>query len=221
LTSVRTIIFDCDGVLFDTNAAKSSAFAATLSAYPAESVAQFIRYHQEHGGVSRYRKFATFFDEILGRPPQEGELEELLADFGRRCEAIYQPSTMTPGCLETLRALSATSRLYVASGGKEEELNRAFQACDLDRYFHRILGSPKTKEECVTEILAEAPPHPMTFVGDAEADHRAASAAGIPFIFMSRYAENRERLMELASRENFPVIDTLSELPDRLLRHDS
>ncbi|MNK73148.1 Phosphoglycolate phosphatase [compost metagenome] len=219
MRSARTIIFDCDGVLFDTNAAKSSAFAATLSAYPAESVEHFIRYHQEHGGVSRYKKFAHFFDQILGRPAQEGEVAELLADFGRRCEAIYQPSTMTPACLETLQALSVTSHLYVASGGKEEELQRAFRACDLDRYFQRILGSPKTKEDCVMEILSEAPPRPITFVGDAEADYRAAKAAGIPFIFMSRYAENRDRLMELASHEDFPVIDTLSELPDRLMHH--
>jgi haloacid dehalogenase superfamily, subfamily IA, variant 1 with third motif having Dx(3-4)D or Dx(3-4)E len=220
LKAVRTLIFDCDGVLFDTNRAKSEAFALTLSAYPAEDVATFIRYHQANGGISRYRKFAYFFSDILRRPSEDGEIEQLLAGFSRHCKSIYQPSTLTPGCQEALKLLSETSRMYVASGGNEEELNLAFRACHLDRYFKRILGSPKTKEDCVEEILSEAPPRPIYFIGDAEADYRAAESAAIPFIFMKRFSENPDTLMERARRQAIPVIDTLSELSDRLIQDE-
>jgi len=73
--SLACIVFDCDGVILDSVPTKTRAFARLAEPYGAEARDRFVMYHMTHGGVSRYRKFAWFFSEILGREitPQESE----------------------------------------------------------------------------------------------------------------------------------------------------
>ena len=62
----KAIIFDCDGVIFDSNKLKITAFREVLSAYPKHLVNDFIKYHKEHGGISsyvksmRYKEYSSF-----------------------------------------------------------------------------------------------------------------------------------------------------------------
>jgi phosphoglycolate phosphatase-like HAD superfamily hydrolase len=55
---------------------------------------------------------------------------------------------------------------------------------DLEKYFVRIYGSPKTKAECIREILeaTQSATHQTLFVGDAPNDWDAASETGVRFI---------------------------------------
>ena len=63
---LRCLVFDCDGVLLDSVPAKTQAFARLARPYGQEAEKRFVQFHQSHGGVSRYEKFAWFFREILG-----------------------------------------------------------------------------------------------------------------------------------------------------------
>jgi len=54
------LIFDCDGVILDSNRLKSQAFADALLDEPPERIKAFVRYHKQHGGISRYEKFRYF-----------------------------------------------------------------------------------------------------------------------------------------------------------------
>lgn len=54
-------------------------------------------YHMTHGGVSRYRKFAWFFSEILGReitPQESEEWESVFASYSleevKRCALSFR-----------------------------------------------------------------------------------------------------------------------------------
>ena len=57
-------IFDCDGVILESNKLKSDAFSEALPNEPSHLVEEFISYHKNNGGVSRYEKFKYYF-EIL------------------------------------------------------------------------------------------------------------------------------------------------------------
>ena len=48
-------VFDCDGVILDSNLLKTIAFSKSLPEYP-EKVSKFIDYHKANGGISRYKK---------------------------------------------------------------------------------------------------------------------------------------------------------------------
>ena len=54
LLNYENIIFDCDGVILDSNEIKTDAFVKLFEHYPKNKISQLINYHKKHGGVSRY-----------------------------------------------------------------------------------------------------------------------------------------------------------------------
>ena len=59
LSKYKYALFDCDGVILQSNELKSAAFAGALAGEPEDLVAQFVAYHKENGGVSRYPESVT------------------------------------------------------------------------------------------------------------------------------------------------------------------
>jgi HAD superfamily hydrolase (TIGR01549 family) len=210
-----SVIFDCDGVIFNSNELKVKAFRDTLSPYPPDSVEAFIAYHKKNAGVSRYVKFRAFLTDFIHQPFDPNEYEQLLAVYGEECQRLYQDAPLTPGCKATLKILSAAIPLYIASGSDETELQTIFKQRNLTQYFRKIFGSPKTKTECVQAALNDLGTNKaVVMVGDAKSDWQAAQKNNIQFIFMSQYSENKAIMPDLAT--NFKTIETLEYLPDCL-----
>ena len=80
---VGAVVFDCDGVILDSNAIKSAAFAAVTQRFGPQVSASFADYHRRHGGISRHAKFAWLLDTmsqrifVLARSPALKELMSL------------------------------------------------------------------------------------------------------------------------------------------------
>ncbi len=92
---LECLVFDCDGVILDSVPVKTRAFARLAEPFGPEARDRFVMYHTVHGGVSRYRKFAWFFREVLGREitPEESQawgqrFAEYALDEVRRCALI-------------------------------------------------------------------------------------------------------------------------------------
>ena len=208
-----SIIFDCDGVIFDSNELKVQAFRNTLSSYPQNSIDEFISYHKKNAGISRYVKIRTFLTEFINKPYDSIEYEQLLAIYGKECQSLYKDALLTPGCRKILKIFSIVAPLYVASGSDELELQAIFKQRNLLQYFQKIFGSPKTKKECVQAALNDLGKDKVAvMVGDAKSDWQAAKEHNIQFIFMSKYSENFETMQDLATN----TIKTLETLPNYL-----
>ncbi len=54
LADYSTLIFDCDGVILDSNRVKTAAFFSAASPYGELVAAKLVEHHVAHGGVSRY-----------------------------------------------------------------------------------------------------------------------------------------------------------------------
>lgn len=178
------VFFDFDGVILDNVHVKTEAFAALFRPYGPDVEREVVRFHREHGGLSRFIKFQYAIEDILG----ETATEERLAELGRRFsdlvyDAILQASFM-PGARETLDALRGKLPLYVVSGTPEEELKRIVQARTLDGYFAAVLGSPRRKPEIVADMLTREgyTAARCLFVGDSGTDYDAARAVAMPFL---------------------------------------
>ena len=67
LTKYNTIIFDCDGVLLNSNFKKSEAyrFAAIDFGATVEQAEKLVQYHIENTGISRYVKFEYFLTNLM------------------------------------------------------------------------------------------------------------------------------------------------------------
>jgi phosphoglycolate phosphatase-like HAD superfamily hydrolase len=187
-----TWLFDCDGVILDSNSLKTEAFRRVGLAYGTNEAEALVNYHVTHGGMSRHRKLRHFFREILGRHDCEDELREALARYAafvgeglRRCPEV-------PGVREFLARLrkSGDVRMYVVSGSDQEELRGVFQDRGLAPYFDGIFGSPAEKPEIVRDLCSDnGRGGRAVFCGDSRLDYEAAIASGIEFVMIYGYTE--------------------------------
>ncbi len=181
----KTWVFDCDGVLLDSNKVKSNAFYKVALSYGKTSAEEFVKYHKQHGGVSRFKKMEAFWLDILGRPRDDDQIDKLIEQFGQICRNDLKLCDETPMVREFLGTISDKKRIVV-SGGEEKELRKLFKTIDLDQYFDDICGSPRSKIKILESLNIEMP---GIFVGDSECDYMAAKYVGLDFIFMTQFTE--------------------------------
>lgn len=189
----KTIVFDCDGVILNSNKVKTNAFYKAALAYGEQAAQALVEYHVANGGISRYKKFSYFLEKIVPsftanktRP----RLEELLNHYA---EAVLQGllSCEVAEGLEELRLKTSATNWLIVSGGDQTELRKVFSVRGLDKYFDGgIFGSPDTKDEILEREISNGNIHqPALFLGDSKYDYQAASAAGLDFIFLIDWTE--------------------------------
>jgi phosphoglycolate phosphatase-like HAD superfamily hydrolase len=193
LGDYRTIVFDCDGVILDSNRIKTEAFRAAALPYGEAAAAELVAYHAANGGISRYIKFARFLETIVPEhaPGREGPgLENLLEAYAQTVRTGLMNCAVAEG-LDALRAATPGARWLIVSGGDQGELREIFAARGLAEYFEGgIFGSPDTKDIILgRELDAGTICHPALFLGDSRYDFQASTAAGLDFVFVTGWTE--------------------------------
>lgn len=192
LNQYKTWVFDCDGVLLNSNRVKTDAFFEAAKPYGADKAQALVDYHVRHGGISRYVKFEAFLTEIVGREAvDDDELGDLLDRYAGYVKQGLRDCEAASG-LERLRILTRGARWLVVSGGDQEELREVFSTRGLAAHFDGgIFGSPDNKDEILSrEIASGTIELPAVFVGDSQYDIEAASRAGLDFIYLSQWSES-------------------------------
>lgn len=195
----RAHVFDCDGVLIDSNASKSEAFYRAGLPYGEDKARALVAYHQQAGSISRKARFQHFFTEILGREPEDGELEAVMATCARWVKqgALGAPKVL--GVETFLARLAVTSELFVVSGVEQSELQEILDAHQLSKYFARIWSGQKTA--LLPTLIAQGDiGQPAIYYGDTEDDYLAARAAGMDFAFVSGCSEWAEGVTYLRDK---------------------
>jgi len=184
-TNWESIIFDFDGVLVESGDIKTQAFADLYQSYGNTIVSEVIHFHKLNGGLSRYKKFRYFQQNLLKKPPlTQSEEEELDKSFSKLVVEAVIDSDPVPGANEFVRIEASRIPLFIASGTPEEELNTIVTRRGLDPYFTEVRGSPKLKETLIAEILSthELTPKHVLMIGDALIDYQSAQANNVAFL---------------------------------------
>ena len=85
LKKYKTIVFDCDGVILDSNVVKTEAYFSTAKNLGASDsqAQQLVDYHVRLGGISRYHKFDWYVREVLKQPVTDNAIQVLLDEFSQ------------------------------------------------------------------------------------------------------------------------------------------
>lgn len=211
-TAFRTLVFDCDGVILDSNRLKTEAFRSAALPYGEEAAEALVRHHLAHGGVSRYEKFRRFLDAIAP-PGREGPgYEALLARYAAAVREGLETCACAEG-LEALRRATPDAVWMVVSGGDQAELREIFARRGLAGLFDGgIFGSPDAKAEiCARETATGGLRAPALFLGDSALDLATARRFGMDFVFVSGWSEWSEG-PETARREGLATVEGVAEL---------
>ena len=184
-------IFDCDGVILDSNKFKSNAFAEAVPNEPPDLVAEFVQYHKQNGGISRYEKFRYYFEEIKKQVEAEAEIDKALNNFAAIVSEGLLKCNYIPGVVEIIRELfNLNKRLFVVSGSDEKELIQVFKKRGIDYYFKKIYGSPSSKAENTKKVISAMNKSKKgLFFGDSNSDYNASKKFGLDFVFVKGCSE--------------------------------
>ena len=208
-----TLIFDCDGVILDSNKIKTTAFYNTALPYGEDVAEALVNFHEQNGGILRYIKFEYFLENILGLKVEPKKINELLSSFESEIKEKLISCQISPG-LKELRK-NSNSNWLVVSGGDQKELRSIFLERNLTENFNcGIFGSPETKEDILyREIDNGNIKFPALFIGDSKYDHQAAKATNIDFVFAYGWTEVKD-WREYCDENDLEIIKDLAQLQD-------
>lgn len=215
LADYTTLVFDCDGVLLDSNRVKTEAFHQAALPYGEAAANALVAYHVTNGGISRYTKFAYFLDYIVPNlaPDAAGpDLQSLLKNYAVAARSGLMKCAVAER-LDELRQATSEQNWLIVSGGDQTELREVFSARGLDSLFDGgIFGSPDSKDAILARELANGTiDKKALFLGDSAYDYRAANKAGLDFVFISQWSEvqNWESFVQ---KHNLNTFSTLGQL---------
>ena len=188
----KSIVFDCDGVVLDSNVVKTEAYfrtAKNLGASDADAQA-LVDYHVRLGGISRYHKFDYYLREILQQSATQEAIQILLDEFARELEVGLLHCEVAPGLL-ALREITPDANWMILSGGDQQEIRTLFAKRNLQSLFDGgLFGSPDNKDTVLAREKTNGNlQFPALFIGDSKYDHEAATRAGLDFVFLSDWTE--------------------------------
>lgn len=174
-------IFDCDGVILDSNRIKNDVFTEVARNFSSPSqTQQFILFHEENGGINRIDKFNYLFKNILGLHKFDIELEEALNLFKLISLKLLVKAETIPGLVDFIQKCDKKEK-FVISAGHQEDLEFILKAKNLDKYFTSLHGGPKTKISHIQDLNIRGP---CVLFGDSDVDLKAATHFNYDFVMI-------------------------------------
>lgn len=185
---IRSIVFDFDGTLIDSNRLKYDAY---FKLFPAEERYARIIHEVLSGSFEQTRYI--ILEEILRRLGAgnhtylKREVSKLAEQYNNIVLAGAKACPEKAGAEEALKKFAPLYRLYVNSTTPEAGLKEVIQFKKWDGYFRGVFGYPHKKSETLLRIMAleKLRCDEVLVVGDGESDRKSAVKNGCPFIHVT------------------------------------
>lgn len=197
------IFIDCDGVILDSNHIKEANISQVLAKYlSSETLSMCLEYFNANPGIPREIKLSKYIES-------KHLLNKILDEYNRLNLKSLKNAKLVEGVLDFLNAMRlAGKKVYMVSGGSEDELLSIFSYKNLLHYFDEILGGPKSKAENIRILNYQGN---SIFIGDSQLDLEVASIYKMDFIFVSGYTtydlNNVQQKIKFYTIQNFKQIN--------------
>lgn len=176
---IKAVVFDCDGVMFDTSDANRAYYNELLGMFskPALTDGQFKKVH-----MYTVRQAIDYLLPDISRETVFKTLKEI--GYHR----FIQHMKMEPGLVRLLAALKANGYIRGIGTNRTDTMEKVLKVFDLDSCFEVVVTAadvknPKPDPEQLMMIMNRyglSPDH-ILFIGDSVYDEQAANGAGTWF----------------------------------------
>ena len=213
LKKYNTIIFDCDGVILNSNFQKIEAYRNTAISYGASKIQaeDLVSYHVSLTGISRNIKFKYFLKEIMGEHVIDSSMKKLVDTLNIEVITLLKNCEVASG-IEKLKSHTKKSTWMVASGGDQEELRFLFKEKGIASFFEGgIYGSPSSKHQIVEEKMKNKNFLPTLFLGDSLYDIQTAQKYKLDFIFVYGWTDLKN-WKKICNENGLPYVEKIQDL---------
>lgn len=199
------VVFDCDGVLFDTEAANRAYYNQILNHFgkPAMTAEQFAYAHQH----TLQEALAHLFGDAESIAAVQAYRQKM--DYSRFLKLLK----IEPHLLPLLSKIRPRLKTAIATN-RSDTMSRLLAEFDLSDHFDLVVTAfdiprPKPHPDGLLKILSHFNilPHQALYVGDSQVDAEAAAAAQIPFV-----AYRNKKLPAPFHIENLKDLEALLEV---------
>jgi phosphoglycolate phosphatase-like HAD superfamily hydrolase len=183
LRRYTTLFWDFDGVIKDSLEVKAQAFAALFAPFGAGIAARVRAHHECNGGLSRYQKLPLYL-EWAGCDTSPAEVDRYCEKFSVAVRQAVIDCAWVPGVREYLAANHARQHFVLITATPQAEIEEIVAALGIVAWFREIHGAPAAKADAIRAVLVSGKraPRDALLIGDSDADHAAAKAAGVDFL---------------------------------------
>src|SRR5581483_6019138 len=188
----RNVVFDLDGVLFDSNRAKVTAARRVVANLAPEAADAFARDFADNFGLTRRQHFERCHAAYLhGRGFDVSIVDRMIEEYAREVRTLYESCDVCEGALELVRALDDVKKsCFVVTGGDQQEARALIERSAFRGLFREVLGAPESKTSNTRRLMESAGflKSNTIFLGDARQDWATARECGTAFVLVTRYS---------------------------------
>jgi len=182
IRGIRCVIYDCDGVLFDSIEANRRLYNDLCTAVGRDPLRQEeIQYIHTHTVYEAIHFIFSKGDEL------EKKALEALKQIDLRNYIVYLK--MEPHLFQALHQLKENGILRAINTNRTTSMKHIMERFDLWPFFDMVMTAldvkhPKPHPESIEKILQNfnLKKEEVVFIGDSEVDQQTARSSGVPFI---------------------------------------
>ena len=209
-------IFDCDGILLDSNKAKLEALREVLISVGAPIT--FVNWAAEEFRTNFGRTRKQHFDVFMRYECNEGfrlsseKSRQAIQSYGERVELLYEKCAVIPETLSFILGLPADAKIFVVSASDESELRNILPSKIAVLKKQNIFGGPSSKIKNINKVIEIVGAKNAIFYGDAVQDARASMDSGVKFLGLSKYSADPSYFELFCSENNLDCVSSFSEV---------
>lgn len=179
LRRIRGVVFDCDGVLFDSRDVNRHYYNHIRGAL---GLAPMSREEEDYA-------FMHTVDKAMARIiPAELRPEAAHVQGRMTYDDFIDRMVPEPGLLELLHALEKLGVRMAVNTNRKNSMEMVLERFELTRFFHPVMTAakvalPKPDPEGLRRIVETwgLPEREMSYLGDSSVDQETTNRAGVPF----------------------------------------
>jgi len=83
------LLWDFDGVIFDSMSVKADGFKELFKNYDKTILNNFIEFHYQNGGMSRFDKIKYFYTDLINKNISDEKINSLAKKYGEIIKKYY------------------------------------------------------------------------------------------------------------------------------------
>ena len=203
-------IFDCDGVILDSNNFKIESLSKALRCFnfSDDRVQEALNFFKSNFGLSRDQHF-KMISKILGEECDDLKISKVRKLYESSLMIDYKNCQLIKSNVSFIKSIYSKEKVFIVSASDQCEL-RSFLPKKIKIIpEERIFGGPRSKLNNILDLKKKFNDYNFIYYGDSINDAEASLKANINFIGLLKYSNSPTELQKFCTKKNLKTLQSL------------